>query len=357
MDVCREQDKFYVRLNVVKGTQTPYYLGEKGVRPSGVYIRVGNTTVQASEEMIRELLRAADSEKFEEKKAYRQDLTFRAAQHIFEEHKVAFGRPQMQTLGILDAEGFYTNLALLLSDQCEHSIKCAIFEGTTKEVFKDRKEFGGSLFEQIDHVLEYLNVYNKTASVIGDKLREDMREYPPTAIREALLNAVVHREYAFSGSTFVNLYDDKLEIMSLGGLPDGISLDAVRLGISQPRNRNLANIFYRLNYIEAYGTGIPRIYSYYRQTGKAPAISVVSGAFQISLPNLLYAAEDKTKHRTAHEQKILQYLESHDSIDKTSAASLIGTKDARAYIVLRTMAENGLLAVQKQGKKYVYVKQ
>ena len=83
----------------------------------------------------------------------------------------------------------------------------------------------------------------------------------------------------------------------------------------------------------------------------------MSGAFQISLPNLLYAAEDKTKHRTAHEQKILQYLESHDSIDKTSAASLIGTKDARAYIVLRTMAESGLLAVQKQGKKYVYVKQ
>ena len=356
MEACEERGKYYLRLNVVKGTHTPYYLSEKGMRPSGVYIRVGNTTVQASEDMIRELLRGAASEKFEEKKAYRQDLTFQVAQRVFDERKVEFGTQQMRTLGLLNAEGFYTNLALLLSDQCEHTIKCAIFEDTTKQVFKDRKEFCGSLFEQVDRVLEYLNVYNKTASVIGDKLREDTREYPPTAIREAILNAVVHREYSYSGSTFVNLYEDRLETMSLGGLPDGISLEAVRLGISQPRNRNLANIFYRLNYIEAYGTGIPRIYGYYRNTGKEPAITIVKGAFQICLPNLLYEADIQTKPRNSHEQKILKYLEDHKTISKEEAAELIGTKEPRAYIVLRAMAEKGLLSVERQGKKFVYMK-
>ena len=212
------------------------------------------------------------------------------------------------------------------------------------------------MFEQVERVLEYLNVYNKTASVIGDKLREDAREYPPTAIREALLNAVVHREYSYSGSTFVNLYEDRLEIMSLGGLPDGISLEAVRLGISQPRNRNLANIFYRLNYIEAYGTGIPRIYGYYRNTGKEPTITIVKGAFQICLPNLLYAAAAQIKPGNSHEQKILKYLEDHEIITKVEAAELIGTKEPRAYIILRTMAENGLLSESKQGKKYIYTK-
>ena len=104
-----------------------------------------------------------------------------------------------------------------------------------------------------------MNVYNKTASVIGDKLREDARGYLPTAIREAILKAVVHREYLYSGNTFVNLYEDRLEIMSLGGLPDGILLEAVCLVISQLRNRNPENVFYRLNYIGAYGTGIPCI--------------------------------------------------------------------------------------------------
>lgn len=115
--------------------------------------------------------------------------------------------------------------------------------------------------------------------MIGDKLCEDTREYLSAAIREALLNAVVHREYLYSNSAFVNLYEDRLEIMSLGGLPDGISFDAVRLGISQPRNRNLANIFYRLNYVEVYGTGIPRIYGYYLHTGKESRIIVVKVAF------------------------------------------------------------------------------
>ena len=356
MEICNEQGKYYLRLNIVKGTQTPYYLSEKGMRPSGVYTRVGNTTVQASEDMIRELIREANSEKYEDIKAYRQDLTFKAVQCVFDERKVEFGQSQMRTLGLLDTEGFYTNLALLLSDQCEHSIKCAIFEDTTKKVFKDRKEFGGSLIEQVDRVLEYLNVYNKTASVIGDKLREDAREYPPTAIREALLNAVVHREYSYSGSTFVNLYADRMEIMSLGGLPDGISLEAVHLGISQPRNRKLANIFYRLHYIEAYGTGIPRIYEYYRNTGKEPSITIVKGAFQICLPNLLYETDAQTKKENVHEQEILKYLEEHGTITKVEAAKLIGTKEPRAYMVLRTMAENGTLSRSRQGKKYIYAK-
>ena len=82
--------------------------------------------VQASEDRILELIRGANSEKFEEKKAYRQDLTFQAAQHVFDERKVKFGPQQMRTLGLLNAEGFYTNLALLLSDQCEHSIKLSL---------------------------------------------------------------------------------------------------------------------------------------------------------------------------------------------------------------------------------------
>ena len=356
MDVCSEEGKYYVRLNVVKGTRTPYYLSEKGMRPSGVYIRVGNTTVQASEEMIRELLRASDSEKFEDKKAYRQDLTFSAAKRVFEEHSVAFAEPQMQTLGLIDPNGFYTNLALLLSDQCEYTIKCAIFEGKSKAVFKDRKEFGGSLFEQIDRSLEYLNVYNRTASVIGEKLRQDTRAYPPTAIREALLNAVVHRDYAFGGSTFVNLFEDRLEIMSLGGLSDGISLDAVRIGISQLRNTKLANIFYRLKYIEAYGTGIPRILECYRGTGKEPTFTNVGGAFQIVLPNLLYEAERPLKKGTAHERTILEYLASHASIDKEEAAKLIGTQKERAYVVLNEMAKKGLLSIEKRGKRNVYLK-
>ncbi len=353
LDSVQEEGKQVVRIHVVRGTQTPYYLSDKGLRPNGVYLRVGSTSVPAQEESIRKLLRRSEVQPYENKKAARQDLTFSAAARVFSGRGLEFGPAQMRTLGLLDGEGFFTNLGLLLSDQCGHSVKCAIFEGTTKAVFKDRKEFTGSLFTQIDLTLEYLNVYNRTASVIGEKLREDRREYPPTAIREALLNALIHREYSFSGSTFVNLYEDRLEILSLGGLPEGLSEEAIRMGISQPRNRRLAEVFYRLNYIEAYGTGIPRIWETYAGSGRSPEIRVIDGAFRICLPNLLFGrpAEAGT---SPQEQTLLSHLREHGEIDKETAAELLGTKAPRAYSILRAMTEKKLLTAYKKGKKFVY---
>lgn len=354
LDAVQEEGKWVVRIHVVRGTQTPYYLSDKGLRPNGVYLRIGNTSVPAQEESIRQLLRRSEVQPYELKKAARQDLTFSSAAQVFSSRQLEFGPAQMRTLGLTDEEGFFTNLGLLLSDQCGHTVKCAIFEGTDKAVFKDRKEFTGSLFDQIDLTLEYLNVYNKTASVIGSKLRQDQREYPPTAIREALLNAVVHREYSFSGSTFVNLYADRLEILSLGGLPDGVSVEAILMGISQPRNRRLAEVFYRLNYIEAYGTGIPRILECYQGSAEKPDIKIVEGAFRIQLPNLLFGRRSDFEGLSPQEQTLLSYLREHGEIDKETAAELLGTKASRAYSILRAMTEKKLLTAYRMGKKFVY---
>lgn len=354
LDAMQQNGKWVVCIHVIRGTQTPYYLSDKGLRSNGVYLRIGNTSVPAQEESIRKLLRRSEVQPYEQKKAARQDLTFSSAAQVFSARQLEFGPAQMRTLGLIDEEGFFTNLGLLLSDQCEHTVKCAIFEGTTKAVFKDRKEFTGSLFAQIDLTLEYLNVYNKTAAVIGSKLRQDLRDYPPIAVREALLNAVVHREYSFSGSTFVNLYEDRLEILSLGGLPDGVSVEAILMGISQPRNRRLAEVFYRLNYIEAYGTGIPRIWECYRGSGQKPDIKIIEGVFRIQLPNLLFGRRSDFEGLSSQEQTILSFLREHGEIDKETAAELLGTKPPRAYSVLRAMTEKKLLSAYKVGKKFVY---
>ena len=99
---------------------------------------------------------------------------------------------------------------------------------------------------------------NKTEATFEGLTRKDERDYPTETIREALLNAVVHREYSFSGSTLINIYEDRIEFISLGGIISGLSLDSIMLGVSQSRNEKLANIFYRLHLIEAYGTGIKK---------------------------------------------------------------------------------------------------
>ncbi|HRF69990.1 MAG TPA: putative DNA binding domain-containing protein [Candidatus Pelethenecus sp.] len=353
------QGKDIVQINIVKGTHRPYYLSEKGMKPTGVFVRVGSSTQQAQEEKIRELVKRDDFDVYEDKISYRQDLTFAYAQDVFSEKQVDFSDTKKQTLGLINNDGFYTNLALLLSDQCEHSIKCAIFEGNTKEVFKDRKEFKGSLFKQISDVLDYLNVYNKTASVIGGKTRIDTREYPETAIREAVLNAVIHRDYAYSGSVFISLYDDRLEIMSLGGLVDGLSKESIMKGLSQTRNKKLADVFYRLEYIEAYGTGIPRIIGNYKGLAAQPQITILDCAFQICMPNKLYAQENNQTSMGLFEiqtNKILNKLKEVDFVDKEIIAEILGVQPDRAYTILEKLASQNVLDISKKGKKKIYSK-
>ena len=100
-----------------------------------------------------------------------------------------------------------------------------------------------------------------------------------------MLNALVHRDYAFSSSTIISIFDDRIEFVSIGGLPKGVSLDDIMLGISVPRNEKLAKIFYRLHLIEAYGTGIPKIMRSYADCKRKPELQATDNAFKITLPN------------------------------------------------------------------------
>ena len=118
--------------------------------------------------------------------------------------------------------------------------------------------------------------------------------YMTEAIREALLNAIVHRDYSFSGSIIINVNDARMEFISIGGLLPGLSTDDIRIGISQPRNKNLAEIFHRLRLIESYGTGIRRIYKLYDNCSAQPVIEVAPNAFKMILPNMQSITLSKT---------------------------------------------------------------
>lgn len=350
------EGKEIVRLNIVPGIRKPYYLGEKGMKPKGVYVRVGTTSVPADEELIRSLIKDSDKDSYETSVSVIQNLTFETAEKFFEEKEISFSDNKKRTLGLINDDGFYTNLALLLSDECQHSIKCAIFEGTTKEVFKDRKEFSGSLFKQIEDVLNYLNVYNKIHTVISGKERIEKRDYPEQALREAVLNAAVHRDYSYDGSILINLFEDRLEIMSLGGLVKGLDEELIREGISECRNKKLADIFYRFKYIEAYGTGIPRIFEVYKKIGKTPELDIFDGGFRITLPN---TSIEEMPQKTAsairtYSEIIKKHLRTDKSVTKEQAAELFGVKPPRAYVILEELVKEGILKTEKAGRSKIY---
>lgn len=200
-ETLEEDGKKVVAVSIQRGTERPYYIAKKGLRPEGIYVRQGYSSVPATDLAIRQMIKETDGDHFEEMRSLNQELTFEAAQKEFELRDIEFGSQQMQTLKMIDKEGIYSNLGLLLSDQCVHTIKVAGFQGKEQEVFKDRREF-----------------------------------------------------------------------VSVGGLVPGMELEDIMVGLSVCRNQNLANVFYRLKLIEAYGTGMRKIIRAYKNQEAQPVI-------------------------------------------------------------------------------------
>ena len=294
---------------------------------------------------------------FESSRSLNQELTFEQTRAMFTRQNVDFSAEKFPALGIQNiSDKMYTNLALVVSDQCEHTIKIAVFADASNTVFKAHKEFGGSILKQVDEAYEYLVLCNQNRSVFARITRLDHWDYPPEAIREALLNAVVHREYALSGSIIININDAFMEFVSLGGLVPGLSSDDIKSGISQPRNRNMAEIFHRLNYIESYGTGIRRIYALYENCSEKPQIEITSGTFRIILPNMNQEGNNINSAPAIKKQWqiVIDYLTQHGEVTDAELRELLAVKKTRAYTLAKEMEAAGLIFVSGRGENKKY---
>lgn len=343
--------KAVVAVNIQRGTNRPYYLAKKGLRPEGVYVRQGYSSVPATDTAIRQMIKETDGDSFENMRSINQALTFEATKKEFEKRNVVFGQPQMQTLKIVSADGIYTNLGLLLSEQCFHTIKAAVFEGINQNVFKDRREFSGSLMQQLNDVYDYIDFHNQTHATFRKLLRIDTRDYPEVAVREALLNTLVHRDYSFRASTLISIYDDRIEFVSIGGLLPGLELDDLMMGVSVCRNPHLANVFYRLQMIEAYGTGMKKIMGAYANALVQPKIKTTNNAFKIILPNVNFTPKAAEVHKDfekaadlaldSNEEKVLQFLREHLMITRKETQTLLEVSQSTAGRILKAMVDSG----------------
>lgn len=354
------QENKVVRITISEGTNKPYYLRSKGLKPNGVYVRQGTSSVQASSEQIRQMIKDSDGDDFESMRSLEQELTFASAAAAFESYGVDFSEEKYLALGMIHKnDGLFTNLALLMSDQCQHSIKVAVFGDDENTTFKDNREFKGSIFKQIDEAFRYIMLSNRTSSIFKGLERIDKSDYPEAALREALLNSVVHRDYSYSGSIIININDKQMEFVSIGGLLPGLTADDIRSGISQPRNKNLAEVFHRLKLIEAYGTGIRRIYKLYENCSVQPRIEVTHNTFKMILPNMSVAEPLAVKtYLTPQKEHILDFISKNGQITEAEIMELLGVKRTRAYTVAKQMCDENLIVAVGRGKnkKYLPVK-
>lgn len=355
-EVQEINEKHILAVTIQKGTDRPYYIASKGLRPSGVYVRNGTSSDPATDTAIRKMIKETDGDSFETMRSLEQALTFQAASAQFAKRNVPFDSAKMQTLGMISQDGIYSNVGLLLSDQCGSTIKAAAFSGIDKSVFQDRREFSGSLFQQMEELYAYLDMRNQTKATFQGLYRTDIRDYPEEALREALLNSLVHRDYSYGASTLVSVYDDRIEFVSIGGLPAGIELDDIMLGLSVCRNPKLAAIFYRLELIEAYGTGMPKIMNAYAGSGLTPKIEVTSNAFKITLPNrnARSAAAPAPNAEGYTEARILEYIRFRGHAVRSEIDALLGVSQATANRILKQMVSDGLLYQEGKGRTTHY---
>lgn len=212
--------------------------------------------------------------------------------------------------------------------------------------------------QQMNEVYDFIDFRNQTRATIERLLRIDVRDYPEIAVREALLNLLVHRDYSFSASALISIYTDRIEFVSIGGLMPGIDLEDIMAGISVCRNQNLANVFYRLHLIEAYGTGMGKIMRAYEGMEEKPSIEITRNAFKIILPNInakyetgkFSAPEAESITSSAagaekilsDEERVLEYARSHGAITRNDVIELLKVSTSTASRVIRRMVKSNL---------------
>ncbi|WEV69896.1 Crp/Fnr family transcriptional regulator [Bifidobacterium sp. ESL0775] len=209
---------------------------------------------------------------FDHRLSANQNLTFEYAKPAFASAGLEWSDENLTKLRLFDAEKQATNAALLLSDQCPYLIKCAVFDGDTKANLTERHNVSGSVLNQIDATMMFLNRHNPENA------------WPEAALRESLVNAVLHRDYEKNGPILISLFTSSIEIVSPGGLVDGFEVNDLLNGVSESRNAWLADVFEALGLSENCGTGVQRILDAYSQSLASPQLRVGPGSVAMILP-------------------------------------------------------------------------
>lgn len=276
------ENKKVIKVEIKEGNEKPYFIKNKGFK-DGAYLRNGSTSRKMNSESLIHLIKQNDNIPYEDKISKNQKLTFDMINSIFKRNNINFKENNKRTLGLINNENNYTKLGFFLSDQFDVVSKVLVFNSKVEDNLIRRIEFDGSILSQTEAIMNFIKGYNEIKTKFIDDIRLDIPNYPPNAIREAILNAIIHTDYEYSSGVTIKIFEDRLEIISVGGLVKNIKKNEIFNGISILRNKKLADIFFRLGYIERYGTGISKILSSYNKIEMKPKFIIDDNIFKVVL--------------------------------------------------------------------------
>ncbi|MDR1042168.1 MAG: putative DNA binding domain-containing protein [Deltaproteobacteria bacterium] len=331
--------KNIISVKVETGSQQPYYLSGKGITPAGVFVRQGTSSVHASEIAIKKIIGEQEQFHYDSGISSNQNLSFSLAKSVFSGKNIAFNVPQLVTLGLMYFNESYTNLALLLSDQCEHIIRIGIFKKNSETETILNQDFKGSVIQQIKEVELFFEMNNQQLQDNGPNIRDNVREYPVQALEEALINAVIHRDYKSNRDILIKIFDNRIEFISPGTIFGPITVEDILQGFTSHRNKRLLSGLHRLGYIEALGTGMSKINNSYLFSPFKPEIIATQSTFKVTLPNLGFIpTKQNHTHIPSPEDIILKFVHHNGSINREETIKLLGISKDLAEHLLKKMS-------------------
>jgi len=374
--------KLLLVIEIFRGNLLPYYLKSEG-KNNGTYIRIGATNRQAGFEHIVELERQKRHISYDEEPNYDialDSLDLSPLHKQFERIGKPLDNEKLHNLKLLKTQHnitYPTNALLILLGAYENcTLKCAKFKGVTMDLFIDKKEYSGDIFGILEATQNFILNHINLRGEIKGLYRTDTYEIPVVALREALINALIHRDYINKGRDIkVGIYDDIVNIVSPGSFPNTITAKDIENGRSEARNRVVANVFKELGLIEQWGSGIHRIKSICKEQGlQKPKIEEQNDFVDVEFYRPQTTDERLESQKPSkttdydrlrpiatdcdrlmiEEKKILLYLLDNKQISRKEAVKLLEYGETKTKEILNTLVEKKLIVREGQGRSTYY---
>ncbi len=339
-------------VSVYPSSNRPQYLRSLGPE-AGVFVRVGSTNRRADSALLDELRRLVRNESYDEQPMPRlnsEAIDFRAASESFAPVRT-LKRSDLATLRLTtqhqEREVPTVGGVLLFGKERERYfpdawIQAGRFHGGDRRRILDSKEIHEHLVPAVEQAFQFIQRHTSREAIISGPRRADRWMFPPPAVREAIVNTVVHADYSQRGAPIrVSVFDDRLEVENPGLLPFGLTVGDILKGISKLRNRVIGRVFRELGLVEQWGSGIQRMIGACEEAGlEPPQLEEIGTHFRVTL----FAARRKAPVLKEIEGRILDALQAHDGLGTRAIARAIGRTERATRSRLAALVERGLIA-------------
>ena len=341
-----DDSKKIIRLIVREGQYKPYLYKGKAYR------RSDTASIEVDQAELKELVLQGSNLYFEELPCGKDDLLFQelSAKLMKNLDIKVVSEDILRTLGLFTKDKKFNNAAALLSDENDfYGIDIARFGNSINEIMDRETISKASVLKQYDAALNMIKRYYQYEE-ISEIERKKVDLVPEIAYREAIANALIYRDWSINSHIRISLFSDKIEIKSPGGLPRGITAEEYMKGdISGLRNPRLGNVFFRLHYIEMFGTGVRRILLAYKDAKIKPKFEITDNVISVILP----VTEDQY-HVTNDEAKVMSALENGEQLSSSEIAKVTGYTKSKVLRLIEHLKEKDYIKIIGNGRGTKY---